>query len=184
MVSVSFSGIFPSVRPLKKAGGIADRARYKGRTFVRIRYHLGSASQRPISHSPKGDASRSSKMEHPFPGRRWNKTEHPYRSQSRPHLFCPFLPEHGGKVGFDLLQLGGSGFLLPVIRCKARFSRKSGLHFPLAALEAAGSFVKPCCLKIPHRRFIQRQVCVKCFPVCVPASWLVFSPSWAGLVLR
>ena len=76
MVSVSFSGIFPSVCPLKKAGGIADRARYRGR-FCAVSVSFGVRFQRPIFHS-KGVC----RMEAPF-RRGWNKTEHPYRSQSR-----------------------------------------------------------------------------------------------------
>ena len=47
------------------------------------------------------------------------------------HLFCPFLPEHGGKVGFDLLQLGGSGFLLPVFGIKPVFLGNQGFIFRL-----------------------------------------------------
>ena len=119
MISVSFSGIFLSVCPLKKAGGIADRGRYKGR-FCQSSVSFRVGFQRPIFHG-KGVAKMAmpfrvgvSKMETPFPaGVEQNGT--PLPLPIPPHLFCPFLPEHGGKVGFDLLQLGGSGFLLPVL---------------------------------------------------------------------
>lgn len=54
------------------------------------------------------------------------------------HLFCPFLPEHGGKVGFDLLQLGGSGFLLPVFGVKPVFLGNQA-SFSACSLEVAGN---------------------------------------------
>ena len=124
MVSVSFSGIFPSVCPLKKAGGIADRGRYGGR-FCAVSVSFPGGFQRPIFHS-KGVC----RMETPFRvGVEQNGTPLP-----RPilaHLFCPFLPEHGGKVGFDLLQLGGSGFLLPVFGVNPVFLGNQGFIFRL-----------------------------------------------------
>lgn len=58
------------------------------------------------------------------------------------HLFCPFLPEHGGKVGFDLLQLGGSGFLLPVFGVKPVFLGNQA-SFSACSLEVAGNFFNP-----------------------------------------
>ena len=61
MVSVSFSGIFPSVRPLKKAGGIADRDRYRGR-FCAVSVSFWGGVQRSTFHS-KGVC----RMETPFP---------------------------------------------------------------------------------------------------------------------
>ena len=108
-----------------------------GNAFVRFRYHFGVefSGQFPIA---KG----VSKMEPPFRvGVEQNGTPLPLPIPT--HLFCPFLPEHGGKVGFDLLQLGGSGFLLPVLGCKSRFSRKSGLHFPLAAWKRRAASLSP-----------------------------------------
>ena len=124
MVSVSFSEIFPSVCPLKKAGGIADRARYRGR-FCAVSVSFGVRFQRPIFHS-KGVC----RMEAPFRvGVEQNGTPLPLPIPT--HLFCPFLPEHGGKVGFDLLQLGGSGFLLPVFSVKPVFLGNQGFIFRL-----------------------------------------------------
>ena len=72
------------------------------------------------------------------------------------HLFCPFLPEHGGKVGFDLLQLGGSGFLLPVLGVNPVFLGNQGFIFRLQ-LGNGGQLLQALLPKIPHRRFIQRQ---------------------------
>ena len=78
-----------------------------------------------ISHS-KG----VSKMEPPFRvGVEQNGTPLPLPIPT--HLFCPFLPEHGGKVGFDLLQLGGSGFLLPVLGVNPVFLGNQGFIFRL-----------------------------------------------------
>ena len=175
MVSVSFSGIFPSVRPLKKVGGIADRVRYMG-TLLCVSVSFWGGVQRSISHS-KG----VSKTETPFPvGGEQNGTPLPLPIPAR--LFCPFLPEHGGKVGFDLLQFGGSGFLLPVFSVKPVFLGNQGFIFRLQ-LGNSGQLLQALLPKIPHRRFIQRQVCVKCFRY--RSGFLaVFSPSWAGLVLR
>ena len=62
MVSVSFSGIFPSVSPLEKAGGIADRGRYKGR-FCQSSVSFRGGFQRSVSHA-KGVGE----MAYPFPG--------------------------------------------------------------------------------------------------------------------
>ena len=124
MVSVSFSGIFPSVCPLKKVGDIADRGKYRGR-FCVVSVSFWGGVQRSISHS-KG----VSKMETPFPvGVEQNGTPLPLPIPA--HLFCPFLPEHGGKVGFDLLQLSGSGFLLPVFGVKPVFLGNQGFIFCL-----------------------------------------------------
>jgi len=124
MILVSFSGIFPSVRPLKKAGGIADRGRYGGR-FCAVSVSFWGGVRRSTSHS-KG----VSKMEPPFrAGVEQNGTPLPLPIPAR--LFCPFLPEHGGKVGFDLLQLGGSGFLLPVLGVKPVFLGNQGFIFRL-----------------------------------------------------
>ena len=124
MVSVSFSGIFPSVRPLKKAGGIADRGRYGGR-FCAVSVSFRGGFQRSISHS-KG----VSKVETPFRvGVEQNGT--PLSLPIPAHFFCPFLPEHGGKVGLDFQQFGGSGFLLPVLGVKPVFLGNQGFIFRL-----------------------------------------------------
>ena len=124
MISVSFSGIFLSVCPLKKAGGIADRVRYRER-FCAVSVSFRGGVQWSISHS-KG----VSKMEPPFRvGVEQNGTPLPLPIPT--HLFCPFLPEHGGKVGFDLLQLGGSGFLLPVLGVNPVFLGIQGFIFRL-----------------------------------------------------
>lgn len=124
MVSVSFSGIFPSVCPLKKTGGIADRGRYKGR-FCQSSVSFRGGFQRSISHS-KGVC----RMEPPFrSGVEQNGTPLPLPIPA--HLFCPFLPEHGGKVGFDLLQFGGPSFLLPVLGVNPVFLGNQGFIFRL-----------------------------------------------------
>ncbi len=84
MVSVSFSGIYPSVRPLKKVGGIADRVRYMGR-FCAVSVSFWGGVQRSISHS-KG----VSKMETPFPvggGTKRNTLTAP--NPGAPLLFVP-----------------------------------------------------------------------------------------------
>ena len=93
--------------------------------FVKVRYHFGAgfSGQFPMRKgsvkwrtlSPVAVEQNGTPLPLPIPA----------------HLFCPFLPEHGGKVGFDLLQLGSSGFLLPVFGVKPVFLGNQGFIFRL-----------------------------------------------------